>query len=159
MKPIFDEVTQIGLVVKDVYATVNKYIEYGIKPWKVWTFDDKTLTERTVNGKEEKYGMLLAISYIGNMEIELIQPTDDKSVYAEFLREHGEGIHHLKFGTSDYNKTLTTLQEKGNMIVQEGNWCDYNVYAYVDMQKDLKLIGEFADVLPGFVEPEAEIIE
>lgn len=157
MKPLFEGVSQIGLVVKDVRETVRKYTEYGIGPWKIWTFDSNTLSERKYYGKDVEYGMLLAIAYLGDMEMELIQPTDDSSVYADFLKEHGEGIHHLKFKVTNYNETLTALQDKGLEIVQEGNWCERNIYAYVDIQRDLKLIGEFADVLPGFVEPPSEL--
>jgi methylmalonyl-CoA/ethylmalonyl-CoA epimerase len=39
-KPVFIETMQIGLVVRDLDATVRRYVyDYGIGPWQVHEFD------------------------------------------------------------------------------------------------------------------------
>ncbi len=41
--------------------------------------------------------------------LELVQPTDADSGVARFLAEHGEGLHHVCFRSSDLSADLATL--------------------------------------------------
>ena len=119
-KPVFKEMYQVGLVVKDCYASVKKYAdEYGIGPWTFYVFDPKTMKDMVIHGKPENYAMRLAVAKIGNVEIELIEPLDDKSVYVEFLKKHGEGLHHVLFGVEDYSKTLDFFKGKAWVFLWE----------------------------------------
>jgi methylmalonyl-CoA/ethylmalonyl-CoA epimerase len=37
----------------------------------------------------------------GSIFIQLVEPLDDESAVADYLREHGEGLHHIAFGVED----------------------------------------------------------
>ena len=52
------------------------------------------------------------MSELGNLYLEIIQPISGSSPYAEFLQEHGEGIHHLAIRQND--RFVPLMQERGN---------------------------------------------
>jgi methylmalonyl-CoA/ethylmalonyl-CoA epimerase len=51
------------------------------------------------------------LTYIdcGNAFIQLVEPLDEASPIAEFLAEHGEGLHHICFGVDDVLLDATAL--------------------------------------------------
>src|SRR5436190_117758 len=101
-KPLFKEIVQIGIVVRNVQETARKYWDdFGIGPWDFYTFGPSNVKELTVHGQQTEHGWRTGAAKIGNIEIELIEPLDDRSIYAEHLRTRGEGIHHLLFNVAD----------------------------------------------------------
>jgi Glyoxalase/Bleomycin resistance protein/Dioxygenase superfamily len=39
-EPVFNETLQLGIVVRDLEATMRRYVDdYGIGPWEVYEFD------------------------------------------------------------------------------------------------------------------------
>ncbi|MGD0487733.1 MAG: VOC family protein [Syntrophorhabdales bacterium] len=153
-KPMFTQVMQIGLVVKDCDASVKRWVgEYGIGPWQIYEFNPETVGQMTLHGKYQGYAMRLATTTVGSVQLELIEPKDDKSIYAEFLREHGEGLHHVAFGVEDYGRVLESYDKKGEPVLQGGSWNGLT-YTYLDLRKDLGLIAEIYDIAPDFQLPE-----
>ena len=47
------------------------------------------------HGRPAEYRMRIALANVGPLRIELIEPLEGDTVYAEFVREHGYGVHHL----------------------------------------------------------------
>jgi methylmalonyl-CoA/ethylmalonyl-CoA epimerase len=45
--------------------------------------------------------MKLGIGWVGNTQLEVIQPEEGPSLYHEYLKAHGEGVHHLLVDTGD----------------------------------------------------------
>ena len=96
-KPIFKGITQIGLVVKSVEATAQRcWEELGIGPWTFYTFDpakqDSKVEDMVIRGKRVDHAMGMGHAMVGDIDWEIIEPLDDKSLYAEHLKQHGEGI-------------------------------------------------------------------
>ncbi len=132
-KPLFKKVMQVGLVVKDLDASVRKqWDEFGIGPWAIYEFDPARMKNLTVRGKPVEHAMRMALAMIGDVMWELIQPLDDKSIYAEFLKEHGEGIHHILFGVDDFHGAEARLRAKGHEVFQGGEIGDipYALFRY-----------------------------
>ena len=153
-KPMFTQVLQIGIVVKDCDGSVRRWVEeYGVGPWSIYEFNPETVEQMTVRGKAQGYAMRLATANVGSVQIELIEPKDDKSIYAEFLKEHGEGLHHVAFGVDDYGKVMESYGKKGKPILQGGTWKGLT-YTYLDEGKDLGLIAEIYHIAPDFRLPE-----
>ncbi len=153
-KPVFTKIMQIGLVVKDCDATVKKYAEeYGIGPWSIYEFNPDTVSNMIIEGKPVNYAMRLALADIGGVQWELIQPKDDISIYAQFLKENGEGLHHVAFDTENYEKTVQFYQDRGLPILQGGTW-EGMTYTYLDSRKDLGVIAEIYKLTPDFKWPE-----
>jgi methylmalonyl-CoA/ethylmalonyl-CoA epimerase len=149
-EPVFTETKQIALVVRDLEATMRTYVhEYGIGPWEVYEFNPDTVTEMVKDGRPAEYAFRLAVTMIGSVQWELIQPLDERSMYAEFLATKGEGLHHVAVGVpTSYGEALDTLRAKGRRVLQAGV---YNgvTFAYLSTDEDLGAITEIYDWPPG----------
>ena len=158
MDPIFTQITQVALVVKDVEKTVRTFAdEYGIGPWNIYTLDSATVKEMEIGERRKDYRYKQATTYIGSTHFEIIEPLDDESIYAEFLRNYGEGIHHIAFST-DHDKTMEFFHKKGKKAMQAGTICGKHKFSYVDCMDDLKMIVEFNKEEPGFQMPEPDAV-
>lgn len=156
MKPEFKGVSQVGLVVKDCMATMRKYVnDYGIGPWAIYDFTPEVVQDMVIRGEPVKYAMRLAIATIGTFQIELIQPLDDKSIYSEFLKSHGDGVHHLLFDVDNFDQTVGFFQEKGFGILQGGCFSGAR-YSYFDTTEELGFITEIHHMPPNATLPEPD---
>lgn len=154
-EPLFTDVLQIGIVCKDLKRTVRNYTDkYGIGPWHEYRFDPNTVADMSIGGERQDYAMDLAVTQIGNVQWELIQPLDDLSDYARFLRERGEGIHHVALGTKDYREAAAYLGAQGIKPVQYGYWGRNFHYDYQDCRDELKCIVELYGPEASFSWPE-----
>ncbi|HUV15093.1 MAG TPA: methylmalonyl-CoA epimerase [Pelolinea sp.] len=62
---------------------------------------------------------IVAFLPIGSGEIELVQPTDDESGTAKFLKERGGGMHHICLEVEDIEGMLERLTDRGVRLVNE----------------------------------------
>ena len=155
-KPVFTNTLQIGVVVNDVDAVVRRFADdYGIGPWKIFVFSPDSVDDMIVDGKAQNYSMRIAMGNIGGVQFELIQPLDDISDYARFLREHGKGLHHIAFADNGYDETMKFFQGRGHEVLQGGNWLGAG-YTYLDTRKDLGFRAEIYNWDPNFQWPEPE---
>jgi hypothetical protein len=155
-KPIFTDVLQVGVVVKNLEASMKKYYDdYGIGPWTVYEFNKDTVQDMIIRDKKVNYAMRLALVNIGKVQWELIEPLDDISIYAEFLKEHGEGLHHVALGVENYEGAMAFARGKDIGIIQGGTWHDF-IYTYLDTADELATIAEIYRVPEGFEWPPAD---
>lgn len=140
---VFNKVMQVGIVVRDVHESMRKWSElYGIGPWSLYDLGPGKIDHLLVRGKPVDFAMKVALAWIGEVEIELIQPLDEKSIYHEFLREHGEGLHHLGMGTPDGSTNAERFLRSRNMKpLQSGRWSN-ETWTYFDARQELGIIFE-----------------
>lgn len=80
MKGNFTKVLQIGIVVDDLKAYLKRYVDdYGIGPWNIYHFNKNSVKEMTINGEKNDFDIKLALCNYYNVQIELIEPIDDKN--------------------------------------------------------------------------------
>ena len=121
-EPILTDLVQVGLVVKDLDATVKTYAdEFGVEPWNISEYNDKTTKDMKVYGESVNCSFMVATVKIGDTEMELIQPKDEKSIFAEFLRLYGEGFHHVTYKVGNYEKAKARFRDIGISIAQSGS--------------------------------------
>ena len=96
------------------------------------------------NGKPIQTRAKIAWVNIGNIELELIEPQDQHSLYADFLREHGPGIHHVMLGASDYASCLDHM-DKQSVAAIGGGELQGTRFQMFDTQELLGFICEIAD--------------
>jgi len=158
-KPVFTKVNQICMVVDDIYAYMKRFNDdYGIGPWVVLHFDSSNTTDMILNGQREDFDIRLALCDALNVQLELIQPLSDNSDYANFLRTHGPGLHHLSLEPADgYSKIREFLKERGrNETLIGGMDAGGMEFAYVDLRPELGFINELFNPPENFVMPPAE---
>ncbi len=56
---------------------------------------------------------------VGEVHIELLEPTSDDSPIAKFLENKGEGIHHIAYKTDDIENQLDQAKESGCRLIHE----------------------------------------
>jgi methylmalonyl-CoA/ethylmalonyl-CoA epimerase len=141
-KPLFKRIAQIGLVVKSVERTAKRcWEEFSIGPWTFYTFDPSKVQDMTIRGKRVDHAMRIGHATFGDIDWEIIEPLDDKSIYAEHLRAHGEGLHHILFDVDDYADAKAHLCGKGYEEVVNGKWAG-NPYSYFDTRRSLACLAE-----------------
>jgi catechol 2,3-dioxygenase-like lactoylglutathione lyase family enzyme len=131
-------VAQIAFVVKDLDATVEAYWRhFGIGPWHFYTYGAPLVRRMTRRGVPADYKMRVALSYFGPMRIELIEQLEGDTVYAEFIRDHGYGIHHLGVLVDDMDSALAQAEQAGFRMTMDGAGFgpdDDGHYAYLDTE-------------------------
>jgi methylmalonyl-CoA/ethylmalonyl-CoA epimerase len=66
-------------------------------------------------------GIKAAMIMVGDIEIELIEPTNPDSGVAKFIEKKGEGVHHICFEVDDVDKELESLAARGvDLIDKQG---------------------------------------
>jgi hypothetical protein len=63
----------------------------------------------------------MAFAELGPVELELIQPLEGRSIWADFLRDHGEGIHHIRFNVEAIEPVQEYLRGHGIESAQHGS--------------------------------------
>ena len=139
-KPII----QIGFVVHDAVKMAKRYSEIlGIGPW---SFIEGKARDFILHGKTLKNmdcGLRIAIAYLGKMQLELIQPLYGPSTHMSFLKEQGEGIHHVSFGVvEDHDQIVSSLTAKGIGIEMQGLVGEVSTFTYLATQQKLGTIFE-----------------
>jgi hypothetical protein len=137
---------QIAMVVRDLDRAMKNYWELlGIGPWDVRHFTPKTARGLHVYGKRvtEDFDFACAVTWEGEMELELIQPIKGPNIYWKFLEEHGEGIHHFKEILNDEQipGVIEDFAKRGITVLQTA-WLDGDVHYYLDTEPILGMVYE-----------------
>jgi methylmalonyl-CoA/ethylmalonyl-CoA epimerase len=135
-------VVQIGLIVKDIEKTAGAYAEvFGIPKPAIVPIGDDSFAMTHYHGQPSGAKAKGAFFDLGPVQMELIEPVGAPSTWEEFLRTHGEGLHHIAFKTRSMSEAREFLASRGMETVQHGGW-DGGQYAYVDCSKTLGTILE-----------------
>ncbi len=60
-----------------------------------------------------------AMLQIGDLHLQLLEPTDDESTVAKFIEKRGQGLHHIAIRVDDIEATLSHLKEQGAELLDE----------------------------------------
>lgn len=138
-KQIFTKVLQVGIIVDDVEAFIKKYEEdYGIGPWEVKYYNKENTK---VHQEEKQFSIKVGFANLDNVQFELIEPQDETSVYAQFLRENGPGLHHIALDTNGHDEVCQEMEKRGVPVIHSGE-SQRGTFTYLDLRKELGFIGE-----------------
>jgi hypothetical protein len=152
------KIYQVAWVTRDLEKSMKAWVEnLKVGPWRVYTFTDETVKGLKVGGRPvaEPFKFLIGISWIGDMEVELIQPVYGPTIYQRFIDEKGEGLHHIKerIATEDMDAVVRDYADRGIGVTQTG-WFFKDVHAYLDTEPSVDFIYELGncpvqDLPPG----------
>jgi catechol 2,3-dioxygenase-like lactoylglutathione lyase family enzyme len=134
MAVVSGPVIQTAWVVADVAATeAHLSALTGIRHWTRLPdirFGPDTCTFR---GHPADFTAHIAMAYVGDMQLELIQPVTGESIYSEFLDATGGGLHHLCWEVDDLDAALARATRAGMAAVQTGDMAGGSIrFAYLD---------------------------
>jgi methylmalonyl-CoA/ethylmalonyl-CoA epimerase len=151
-EPVFNETMQLGIVVRDLEATVRRYVDdYGIGPWRFDRIDLGAANDYREYGEPVERSNRIAVATVGRVMWELIEPLDEEGIYARFLAEKGEGVHHVAVATPDFDGTVARAERKDGMMLS----CKHSGIdiAYLDTQRDLGVVLEVFSGTPDVETP------
>jgi len=100
------KVDHIGIAVESIEQALPFYTE---------KLGAKLIGEEVVTSQKVKVVFL----DVGNTKFELLEPTDESSPIAKFLKKRGEGVHHIALGVDDIKKRIEEIKEKGIQMIDE----------------------------------------
>jgi len=136
-----NEVAHICMLVDDIEKALERVNQtFEIPPVKV---EEYTSTAR-LRGKDlGKYNVKLAfVKIASNMTLELLQISEGKSIEQDWLKKHGETIHHIAIKVDDIEKEAAKWEKKGVKILQE----DHGKWIYLDTEK---ILGMNIELIPS----------
>ena len=66
-----------------------------------------------------EFGVKVLFLAVGDSNLELLEPLDKKSTVAKFIRQNGEGIHHVCFEVNDIEVTLREFEQQGAVLIDK----------------------------------------
>lgn len=129
------------MVVNDIEKAIERISQtFETSPIKV---EEYTSTAR-LRGKDlGKYNVKLAfVKIANNMALELLQITKGKSIEQDWLKKHGETIHHIAIEVNDIEKEAAKWEKKGVKILQE----DHGKWIYLDTEN---ILGMNIELIPS----------
>src|SRR5687768_13089819 len=86
-------IDQVAYVVESLDRSLPRY-EAMFGPFQVATYEMK---DCAIHGRPGDCTLRLAINSAGPVEIELIEVVAGETTHSEHLKQHGEGLHHVRF--------------------------------------------------------------
>ena len=142
-------VQQIAWLTCDLEKSMQAWIDtLRIGPWRVFRFTEKTVKNLKVEGKlvEGRFEFRIAITHVGDMEIELIQPVSGPMIYEDYIRRRGEGLHHIKEKIPD-DRMAQVVQDyaaRDVEVTQTGQFVA-DFHFYLDTEPKLDFVYELGN--------------
>ena len=95
----------VGVAVKSIDQMLSIYSKIG----------EFEIKQTEVSGQKAKIALLRA----GETSVEFLEPTSEESTLSKFIRERGEGLHHIAFEVDDIEKTTTELKLRGFRFIYD----------------------------------------
>lgn len=103
---MFERLHHIAIAVKDIDAVLGEYAAVlGLPKTQVVYIDTQKVKATLIP--------------VGDVEIELIEPTDPEGGVAKFIERRGESLHHICFQVTDVNQELKDLEAKGVQLIDK----------------------------------------
>jgi methylmalonyl-CoA/ethylmalonyl-CoA epimerase len=143
------KIYQIAWVTRDLEKSMKAWVEkLKIGPWTVLTFTDQSLKYLKVDDKTvtEPFKFLIGISWIGDMQLELIEPVYGPTIYEAFMQKHGEGLHHIKERIADdaMEGVVKEYRDNGIGVTQTGQF-ETDFHYYLNTEPKLDFIYELGN--------------
>lgn len=88
---------------------------------------------------------------VGEVHIELLEPTSPDSTIAKFIESRGEGVHHVAFRTDDIGGQLAGAKEAGVRLIHEVPFdgAADKLVAFLHPKSTFGVLTEFCQPKPG----------
>jgi methylmalonyl-CoA/ethylmalonyl-CoA epimerase len=103
---MFERLHHVAIAVKDIEAVLGEYAEVlGLPKTRVVEIDSQKVKATLIP--------------VGDVEIELIEPTDPEGGVANFIKRRGESLHHICFQVTNVDQELLALEAKGMQLIDK----------------------------------------
>jgi len=159
---VFTGIDHVCIATRDLDRAVRTWADrYGVGPWRIYTKDASNMTA-AVHGEPTDFAMRVALAALpSGARIEIIQPLDDRSPYAESLSARGDAdhVHHVRFGVADHADAATRLRSLGLAEILDAQFAGVGgsfAGTYFATEAELGLVVEVGGAPAGFSMPPPE---
>lgn len=146
------QVVQIGMVVKNAKEKLENFQKlFNIDESTIQHLETEKLGYKTKYlDKDVSYQLDIYLFKMGGIEFELIQPLSPSGdAYSDFLKEHGEGIHHIFVAVEDTKGFVNLMEQRGTKQHTSGSLnfgppIGEAPYIYYDLRDELGLLLEMS---------------
>ena len=127
-------VIQVAWVTDDIDATERLLSDhFGVGSWTRIPDVEFGADTTTLRGEPVSFIAHISLGYAGDLQLELIEPVSGATIHAEFLSEHGPGLHHVCFEVDDLDEACRGAETAGLSVLMRGSMLDGEIeFAYVD---------------------------
>ncbi len=112
-------IKQIALVVCDLDASVRAYWDLlKMGPWTSYVVTSNILKDMHYRGQPGDFSFRHALAWKDGTQMELIEPLDGQSIFADHLAQHGEGLHHVGIYVPDQPRAVAEMHAAGFEAIQ-----------------------------------------
>lgn len=113
-------ISQIGYLVESLEQSMERWRQHlGVGPWTLFR---NVRLEGKYRGEPVTVTIDVGLAYQGDIQIELIQVTNDaKSPYRDAEGQPVRGMHHVAWVVDDFDQTLAQLTGTGLQMVFEAS--------------------------------------
>ena len=143
---------QIAWVTSDLDATEKALTGLlGVCKWVRMPHVHFAPDSCSYHGEPADFVANISLSYLGDMQLELIEPVHGPNIYSDFLRESGPGLHHICIEAESperFAAMLTDATGCGAAVVQQGVMPGGMQFAYVSAPEAGVPFVEIAHISP-----------
>jgi catechol 2,3-dioxygenase-like lactoylglutathione lyase family enzyme len=130
----FSKPHHICIVVKDIEKTKRYYESIGIGPWVEYP-PLVEYTKLNVMDEEGFFDTRFVYTHLGDLQLQLAQPGEGKTIYKDFLETKGEGVFHIGFEVEDIDTVEQQLRENKMEVLASGRRDDGSGFSYLDTRE------------------------
>lgn len=131
------KLNQYAFAINDSKEISTYWAKIGFPEFQI---NHPVLGETKYRGKIVDHELIQGWQRQGDIAYEWCIPVKGPIVYADHIKMHGEGIHHLAFSVNDMDKVLTDYESLGYENSMGGTWGEKGKpgsgrYEYIDLEK------------------------
>ena len=134
----FAKLQHVGVVVRDIKKAITFLESLGIGPFtapgaKPGTPPIFTLPFKgELHGKPAAWKTSISFAKMGDVELEILEPTEGPQALRESLDKTGEGLHHIGYLTDSLKNEIANFKKNGVGIWTIGRTADGGGFLYSD---------------------------
>jgi hypothetical protein len=145
---------QSAWVVDDIEKAALEWVESaGVGPFYIAEFQPGMLVDTFYREQPAPMSMITALTQVGDMQLELIQPTGDQAnIYRDTVPAGHSAFHHICLWSDRIAEDLDRYRKQGFEIAARGRMDGGAAFAYVDTHI---VLGHMTELLERTPEVEA----
>jgi methylmalonyl-CoA/ethylmalonyl-CoA epimerase len=144
----FQRIHHICIAVEDVDRAIDFYESVGIGPWHDYP-PLADFTDLDVPDPEGFHSLVYRYAWIGDIQLQLVEPAPGGTPQRRFLEQHGEGVFHVGFEVPDADAGDAEARTLGLDVFMRGRRTNRSGFTYFDTRSQAAVTLEIRQSPPG----------
>ena len=126
-------IDQVAYVVESLERALPRY-EAMFGPFQTITYEMK---DCTFEGRSCDCKLRIGLNSSSPVEIELIEVLEGETPHSEHIKQHGEGLHHVRFRVDDLEPKVAALEAAGYRTIFSKRVDRTTAFAYLESPPEI----------------------